>query len=106
MADNKKDRDYDLAAKLSKAGDDLMVGVEEVAAVMGLSPITVRQRRLAGMPAPLGGVRTLRWRLGDIRTWMRGGTTAPTLPTSRGPGRPSKAETLAAAAAVPPADRA
>lgn len=93
-------RDYDLASRLSRAGDDLMVGVEEVAAVMGLSPVTIRQRRLAGMPAPLAGVRALRWRLGDIRAWMRG-TAAPASPTPRRPGRPRKAETLAAAMASP-----
>jgi hypothetical protein len=106
MAEDKKQRDYELAAKLSKAGDDLMVGVEEVAAVMGLSPITVRQRRLAGMPSPLAGIRALRWRLGDIRTWMRGSDAAPISPAPRRRGKPTKAETLAAAAAVPPADSA
>lgn len=94
-------RDYDLAAKLSKAGDDLMVGVDEVAALMGLSAGTIRQRRLDGLPQPLAGVRALRWRLGDIRTWMRSRAPVTTPASPRRRGRPTKAETLGIAAALP-----
>ncbi len=95
-------RDYDLAIRLSKAPDDLVVGPEEVAAVAGLSPTTVRQRRNKSFPQPLSGIKALRWRLGDVRAWMRGSTAAP-----KRQGRPTKAETLAAAAAaIHPADSA
>lgn len=97
-----RDRDLELAAKLSKAGDDIMVGVDEVAALMGLSAVTIRQRRLDGLPQPLAGLRTLRWRLGDIRAWMH--NRAPAVPSPRRRGRPTKAEQIAAAAF--PADRA
>lgn len=64
-------KDYELAVKLSRAGDDLMLGVEEAAAVCGLSKATVQQRRVRGFPPPRPGVRKLLWRLGDLRDWMK-----------------------------------
>jgi len=66
------ERDYQLIECLSKLGDDVMVGVQEVAALCDLAPITIQQRRTKGLPAPIPGPRRLRWRLGDIRTWIRG----------------------------------
>jgi len=94
-----EERNYDLAAKLSKAGDDLLVGPEEVAALSGLSAATIGKRKVASMPSPMPGVRRLRWRLGDIRRWMRGpaadsaDSNATARPTRRG--RPTKAEEMA-----------
>lgn len=64
-------RDYALVERLSKLGDDVLVGVDEVAAMTGLAAITIKQRRNVSIPRPVPGVRRLRWRLGDIRTWMR-----------------------------------
>ena len=64
-------RDYELAMRLSKAGDDLMLNTAEAAAVCGLSRTTVQQRRVKGFPAPRPGVRKLLWRLGDLRDWMK-----------------------------------
>ncbi|MCK9200929.1 MAG: hypothetical protein M0P59_03400 [Gallionella sp.] len=63
------ERDYSLAERLSKLGDDVFVGVIEVAALTGFAPITIQQRRIKGFPAPLPGTRKLRWRLGQIRAW-------------------------------------
>jgi len=95
-----EDRDYELAAKLSRAGDDVLVGPVEVAALSGLSATTIGKRKVLSMPAPIPGVRRLRWRLGDIRKWMRSGETRAegrsdaTVKVAR-PGRPTKAEELA-----------
>lgn len=89
-------RDYELAAKLSRAGDDLLVGPREVAAICGLSATTIGERKVASMPAPLPGVRRLLWRLGDIRKWMRGGEVeSVAVETTKRSGRPTKAEELA-----------
>lgn len=63
------ERDYSLLESLSKLGDDVFVGVIEVAALTGFAPITIQQRRIKGFPAPLPGTRKLRWRLGQIRAW-------------------------------------
>lgn len=91
-------RDYELAAKLSRAGDDLMIGPREVAAISGLSATTIGQRKIASMPAPLPGVRRLLWRLGDIRKWMRGTASDSAEDRRLQPvrrGRPTKAEEVA-----------
>lgn len=66
------DRDYQLVERLSKLGDDVMVGVREVAALTNLAFITVQQRRTKLLPPPICGSKPLRWRLGDIRAKMRG----------------------------------
>lgn len=90
-------RDYELAARVSTLGDDALVGPREIAAIADLSPVTVQQRKVRGFPDPLETVRHLRWRLGDVRQWMRGSsaqTVEGTLP--RRPGRPTKAEQVAA----------
>lgn len=64
-------RDYELLERLEKLGDDVLVGVEEVAAITNFAPVTIQQRRIKGFPLPLPGPRRLRWRLGDIRAWGR-----------------------------------
>lgn len=61
-------RDWALIAKLSKLPDDTLVGVEEVAALTGFSPTTIRSKRLQGL-TPIKCSRYLRWRLGQIRNW-------------------------------------
>lgn len=63
-------RDYKTAALLSQCQDDILVSPAEVSALTGFSKATVEQRRLRGLPPPINGLRLLRWRLGDIRTWM------------------------------------
>ena len=64
-------RDYALAERVSKLGDDVLIGINEAAAVSGLSPLSLQQRRVRTFPRPLDGMRLLRWRLGDVRAWMR-----------------------------------
>ncbi len=66
------DRDYQLVERLSKLGDDVMVGAREVAALTDLALITVQQRRTKLLPPPIHGSKPLRWRLGDLRAKMRG----------------------------------
>lgn len=66
--------DYETIQKIQKLGDDVLIGVAEVAALTGFSVLTVRQRKLPGLE-PVPGLSRLRWRLGDLRTWMRTGNT-------------------------------
>ncbi len=74
-------RDYALASRVSRLDDDVLIGVAEVAAFTGFAEITIRQRRIKGFPAPFAGLNRLRWRVGDIRTWLRAGTqTQPAEP--------------------------
>lgn len=83
-------RDYGLAASVGNLHDDALVGPHEIAALLGLAVVTVQQKKVRGLPAPIQNVRHLKWRLGDVRDWMRGGAVA----SKRGPGRPRKAAVL------------
>lgn len=65
------ERDYQLVERLTKLGDDTLVGVMEVAALTGFAAVTIQQRRIKGFPTPIPGPRLLRWRLGEIRNWGR-----------------------------------
>lgn len=75
----------------------MLIGVAEVAALTGFSILTVRQRKLPGLE-PVPGLSRLRWRLGDLRQWMRSGpmtgidtTQAPPQQSQGRPiGRPTK----------------
>jgi hypothetical protein len=68
--------DYETIQKVQKLGDDVLIGVSEVAALTGFSVLTVRQRKLQGLE-PVPGLSRLRWRLGDLRAWMRTGNAEP-----------------------------
>ncbi|ASV36025.1 hypothetical protein CI807_07470 [Pseudomonas sp. NS1(2017)] len=89
--------DYETIQKIQKLGDDVLIGVSEVAALTGFSVLTVRQRKLPGLE-PVPGLSRLRWRLGDLRAWMRTGNTEslhrPSMPnassSSKRTGRPTK----------------
>lgn len=89
--------DYETIQKIQKLGDDVLIGVSEVAALTGFSVLTVRQRKLPGLE-PVPGLSRLRWRLGDLRAWMRTGDTEsphrPSMPNassnSKRTGRPTK----------------
>jgi|SRR5450830_380132 len=89
--------DYETIQKIQRLGDDVLIGVAEVAALTGFSVLTVRQRKLPGLE-PVPGLSRLRWRLGDLRAWMRVGSVRvqsssamPTpLPTQKRIGRPTK----------------
>lgn len=76
------ERNYRLAESLERLGDDVLVGVEEVAAFTGFAPITIQQRRIKGFPTPIPGPRKLKWKLGAIRAWGR--TPAPAQQKSSG----------------------
>ena len=67
-------RNYTLLERLTPLPDDVLVGIAEVAALTDFAPITVQQRRIKDFPAPLSGVRRLKWRLGDVRAWIRSRT--------------------------------
>lgn len=89
--------DYETIQKIQKLGDDVLIGVVEVAALTGFSILTVRQRKLPGLD-PVPGLSRLRWRLGDLRQWMRCGPQSNAAAdiatnakeTSRPMGRPTK----------------
>lgn len=65
-------RNYQLLERLSSVSDDVLVGCEEVAELTGFAKVTIQQRRVKGFPRPLSSIHKLRWRLGDIRRWIRG----------------------------------
>lgn len=64
-------RNYELLSHLSGASDDILVGVDEVAALTGLARLTIQQRRIKDFPAPIPAIRRLKWRLGTIRKWIQ-----------------------------------
>ncbi len=64
-------RNWNLLEQLSKLEDDVLIGVEEAAALTGFAQTTIQQRRIKNFPAPLPGLRRLRWHLGQIRAWAR-----------------------------------
>lgn len=70
-----KRRDLDLAAKVSRLSDDAWIGSLEMAAITGFSLNTIRQRKIP-LPPTDPRFTSMRWRLGDVREWMRGGRPA------------------------------
>lgn len=73
------DRNYTLLERLTPLPDDVLVGLDEVAALTDFAKVTVQQRRIKGFPTPLAGVRRLKWRLGDVRAWIRARTQQRTV---------------------------
>lgn len=71
------DRNYQLAERLERLGDDALVGVEEVAALTGFAAVTIQQRRIKDFPLPIPGPRNLKWKLGVIRAWGRTPVATP-----------------------------
>jgi len=72
-------RDFERLEIICRLPDDVLVGINEVALLTDLSPITVQQRKLRGFPSPIQHIRKLRWRLGDVRTWIRDKSSFSTL---------------------------
>lgn len=66
---------FDLAAKIANLGDDTFINAQEVAAITGFTVSSIRARKVRTLPAPDLRVGRLRWRLGDLREWIRGGST-------------------------------
>lgn len=59
----------ELLAKLSAAPKQTLIGIAEVAALLDISPETVRrapERNPKLIPPPLRNCSLLRWRLGDV----------------------------------------
>lgn len=77
-------RDYLLIERLTLLPDDILVGIDEVAALTGFARVTVQQRKIKGFPRPLTDVRRLKWRLGDVRGWIRDRTQQPEKSAKRG----------------------
>jgi hypothetical protein len=65
-------RDLELLCHLSNCGDDIWIGPAELACLLGLSETSIQQQKVNMPPRDLRS-RRLRWRLGLVRTWMRGG---------------------------------
>lgn len=75
LATKEMKRDMDLAAKVSRLSDDAWIGSLEMAALTGFSLHTIRQRKIP-LPPTDPRFTAMRWRLGDVREWMRGGRSA------------------------------
>jgi|GEM_PF-3550791 len=66
-------RDFSLAEKIESLGDDTLINVTELAALLCLTPDVARQAAYRNpdfpkrFPMPS---RHLRWRLGDVREWI------------------------------------
>lgn len=115
-------QNLDLAAALATLSDDTLIDVPSIAALLCLTPASARQaayRSAETFPPrfPLPS-RRLRWRLGDVREWIRRGaqpippkppsgtpqieretpstntTPSPTLSRKGKPGRKTKAESV------------
>jgi len=67
------ERDWKLLEKLSRLGDGVLVNVTEAACVTGFSPFSIQQKKVKNFPKPISNGRSLRWTLGQLRTW--GGET-------------------------------
>jgi predicted DNA-binding transcriptional regulator AlpA len=77
-------RNWDLVEQLSKLEDDVLIGVEEAAALTGFAETTIQQRRIKDFPAPMPGLRRLRWQLGQIRAWGRPAPTSDLRRSAKG----------------------
>lgn len=82
--------DYETIQNIQNLADDVLIGVAEVAALTGFSVLTVRQRKLPGLE-PVPGLSRLRWRLGDLRLWMRTGPKLDVVAPLESPKGKSKA---------------
>ena len=97
-----KERDYDLVEKLARLPDDTIVSTLEVAAMLNISPQTIRCKTVRVPDRLIGLSRKMQWRIGDVRAFIRGQKTetAPASSAQETPpkkrGRPTKAETIAA----------
>lgn len=66
------ERNYELAALVGRLGDDMLVGSAEVAAILGISRLSI-QTGSTVIPGRIAGVgRKMQWRLGDLRQFIRG----------------------------------
>jgi len=94
-------RDLSLAIAVSQLDDAARVGVREVAAFFGVSPLTLKRpeaRKALGLGEPIAGSRHLKWTVGELRA---AATRADRhAPPKRQTGRPTKAQQIERAAAA------
>lgn len=93
-------RDYELAAKVGRLADDMLIGSAELAAFLGVSKLSIQTGSVRVPMRVVGLGRKMQWRLGDVREFVRKQQTlTPALseqPPPRRPGRPTKAQQIAA----------
>lgn len=83
-------RDYVLLKTLTEMGDDTWIGPAELACLLGYAERTITQRR-AEIPQPdKRAKRHLRWRLGDVREWMKSRTIRTASDNRDTPEQPSR----------------
>lgn len=92
-------RDYELAAKVGRLADDMLIGSAELAAFLGVSRMSI-QTGSVRVPMRVTGLgKKMQWRLGDVRAFVRQQQTMPSAsPEPQGTrriGRPTKAEQVA-----------
>lgn len=63
------ERDWKLLEKLSRLGDGVLVNVKEAACVTGFAAVSIQQRRVKNFPKPISTGPSLRWTLGQLRSW-------------------------------------
>ena len=78
-------RDYELLKTLTEMGDDTWIGPTELACLLGYAERTIKQRRAEIPPPDNRAKRHLRWRLGDVREWLRTTNPRPEEPQIRSP---------------------
>lgn len=70
-------RDYELATKVARLSDDMLIGSAELAAFMGVSPLSIQTGRVRLPPRISGLSRKMQWRLGDVRAFIGIQKTTP-----------------------------
>jgi hypothetical protein len=92
-----RERDHDLAVKVSRLPDDALVGSEELAALTGFGLTTIRQRKIA-LPPTDARFTVMKWTMGMVREWLRAGANFQGQPAKRRKGgRPRKVESMKSA---------
>ena len=94
-------RDYTLLLQLQELDDETLIGAQEVATLLDLSPVTIRHHKVSWLPKPLLGHRRQRWRLGAVRAAIRQQFT----PTAQRPETGSVAPVLSSRAIWRPIPR-
>ena len=85
-----------IAEQLTKCHDDTLIDPSQVAAITGFSPVSIQQNKISGLPPSDTRLKSRRWRLGDVRDWVRAGSQKTTNQNqSNNIGRPTKARQLA-----------
>jgi hypothetical protein len=65
---------FELARYIGQLDDNALIDADEFAAITGFSPNSIRQKKVSGLPNPDARIGRLRWRLGNVRAWVQGGS--------------------------------